>query len=79
MQNFKRATACLFIFVGGIGLPTAFLSLFNPLGAKIYDAGDPLGSPVPFSESMLVICIYLFLLVIGIGLAASSRRNSETS
>ena len=79
MQNFKRTIACLFIFVGGLGLPTALLSLFNPFGAKIYDAADPLGSPVPFSESMLVICIYLFLLVIGVWMAVSSRRNSESS
>jgi hypothetical protein len=79
MQNFKRTIACLFIFVGGIGLPTALLSLFNPFGAKIYDAGDPLGSPVPLRESVLVICIYLFLLVIGIWMAVSSRRNSDSS
>ena len=77
MQNFKRAIACIFIFVGGIGLPTALLSLFNPFGAKIHDSGDPLGSPVTFGESMLAICIYLLLLVIGLWLAVAARRDQE--
>lgn len=79
MQNFKKAAACIFIFVGGIGLPTALLSLFNPLGTKIYQPDDPLGSPVTVGESMLAIGIYLVLLVVGIWLAVSIRRHGETA
>lgn len=77
MKNFKRAIACIFIFVGGIGLPTALLSLFNPFGAKLYDAGDPLGSPVTFDEGIVAIIIYIILFVVGLCLAVSERRNAE--
>jgi hypothetical protein len=77
MKNFKRAIACIFIFVGGIGLPTALLSLINPFGAKLYDVGDPLGSPVSFGEVSIAIIVYIILLVVGIWLAVSERRNAE--
>lgn len=75
MLNLKRAIACLFIFVGGFGIPTAGLSLLNPFGAKIYDANDPLGSPVTAVEGVLVMSIYVILLVVGIWLAVSGRRQ----
>ncbi len=77
MQNFKRAIACIFIFIGGFGLPTAALSLFSPFGTKVYDAGDPLGSPVTYTEGLLVMGIYLVLLIIGIWLAVTGRRKSD--
>ena len=77
MKNFKRTIACLFIFVGGIGLPTALLSLLNPFGTKLYNAGDPLGAPVTFGEGILAITIYIILLVVGLWLAVSERRNVE--
>ncbi len=79
MQNFKRAIACIFIFIGGFGLPTAALSLFSPFGTKVYDAGDPLGSPVTYGEGLLVMGIYLVLLIVGIWLAVSERRKSDVS
>jgi len=77
MKNFKRTIACIFIFVGGIGLPTALLSMINPFGAKLYDPDDPLGSPVTFDEGIIAIVIYIILLVVGLWLALSERRNSE--
>jgi hypothetical protein len=79
MQNIKKALACIFIFVGGMGLPTSLLSLLNPFGAKLYDADDPLGSPVTSNESMLAICIYALLLVTGIWMAVTVRRDNGTN
>ena len=79
MQNFKKAMACIFILVGGMGFATALLSLLNPLGAKIHDAGDPLGAPVTTAESSVALCVYAVLLVAGIIMAVSMRRNIEES
>lgn len=75
MQNFKKAIACLFILVGATGLPTAVLSLLKPFGAKLYDTGDPLGSPVTIGQGGFVICLYVLMLVVGIWLTLSLRRN----
>ena len=79
MQNFKKAIACIFILVGGFGLPTSLLSLFNPFGAKLYNADDPLGLPVSTSASALAIGLHIIMLVAGIWLAVSGRRDREDS
>lgn len=77
MQNVKRAIACIFILVGGFGLPVALLSLYNPFGAKLYNLDDPLGAPVSTGEGVLATAIYVVMLVVGIWLAVSGRREQE--
>jgi hypothetical protein len=78
MQNFKSAMACIFILAGGFGLATAGLSLLNPLGATRHEPGDPFGTTVPFEDAILLICFYVFLIITGIWLAISVRRERES-
>jgi len=78
MLNFKSAIACIFILAGGFGLATAILSLINPLGTIRHDSGGPLGAPVPVDDAIMLIGTDLLLIVIGIWLAVSTRRDRES-
>ncbi len=77
LTNIKRAVACLLIFIGGFGLPTTLLYFSSPFGASFRDASDPLGTPISSSESLLAISIYVVMIVLGVWLAVSCRREDE--
>ena len=73
---FSRVAVGIVITVFGLlGTAVGILAILDPVGAKMSDDADPLGTPPSFSESAAVT--FLFLLIAGAGIWLMTYKSKR--
>lgn len=68
--------AGLFV-VGCFGAIVAALSVIDPVGVKLADDADPLGTPDPWYVGILIASVYAACAVVGVWLLRFWKRKEQ--
>ena len=79
MRALKTVARVLGLFLGLVGTAVALLSIFDPVGSKMADDGDPFGTPPSLLDSFLILLVYLGVSGVGAFLVWSSVREPPAS
>ena len=75
MRMVSATLSLILLLIGFVGIMGSLFAMFDPIGAKISDDGDPFGiTPSPLS-SLLMLLVYLAIGVAGGLLARKSFRK----
>ena len=67
------------LLFGCVGTVISILAIFDPVGTKMADDGDPFGTPPSLLNSLLILFVYLCLCGAGAFLIWRSVRKPHVS
>lgn len=58
--------ACIFLLLGFLGVGFGIIGMIDPVGTKMSDDADPLGTPPSFTDSLFVTMAYATVFLLGL-------------
>ncbi|HXG84342.1 MAG TPA: hypothetical protein VNI84_09965 [Pyrinomonadaceae bacterium] len=71
------AFGCFLTLFGSLGIVVGIIAIIDPIGSKMADDSDPLGIPPTFSESLILILVYVLIFILGISLILGFNRLTK--
>ena len=79
LKTVRICIGCVFILSGFIGVGVGIIGIIDPVGTKMSDDGDPFGVPPPFSEALVMTCVFALVFIVGIWLVSGFKIKRNLS
>jgi hypothetical protein len=77
LKTVARVFGLFLLLIGLVGTAVALLSIFDPVGSKMADDGDPFGTPPSLLSSLLILAVYVGVSAVGAFLLWRSVRKPQ--